>query len=109
MASSRLRMHYCKVIIATSLVWVMVDVFVLMYYTDCSGADGHKCAGQCTVRLSARVVTSVSYSSYSLCWIIQCVHVVTSATVASRSLLGHSVRACCDVSYRSCSLAIGRV
>ena len=48
MASSRLRMHYCKVIIATSLVWVMVDVFVLMYYTDCSGADGHKCAGQCT-------------------------------------------------------------
>ena len=54
MASSRLRMHYCKVIIATSLVWVMVDVFVLMYYTDCSGADGHKCAGQCTGSQRAR-------------------------------------------------------
>lgn len=29
-------MQYCKVIILTSMVWVMVDVFVLMYFTDCT-------------------------------------------------------------------------
>lgn len=36
MSSRRVRMQYCKVIILTSMVWVMVDVFVLMYFTDCT-------------------------------------------------------------------------
>ncbi|KAL5006915.1 hypothetical protein ScPMuIL_015721 [Solemya velum] len=40
---SRLRLQYCKVIIATSLVWFLLDVILLMYYTDCtsltSGSD----------------------------------------------------------------------
>ena len=34
---SRLRLQYCKVIIATSLVWFLLDVVLLMYYTDCTG------------------------------------------------------------------------
>ena len=33
---SRLRLQYCKVVIATSLVWFLVDVFLLMYFTDCT-------------------------------------------------------------------------
>ena len=33
---SRLRLQYCKVIIATSLVWFLLDVLLLMYYTDCT-------------------------------------------------------------------------
>ena len=41
MSSRRVRMQYCKVIILTSMVWVMVDVFVLMYFTDCTtGTSG---------------------------------------------------------------------
>ena len=36
MVSSRLKIQYCKVIIATSLVWFLMDVFLLMYFTDCT-------------------------------------------------------------------------
>ena len=36
MVSSRLKIQYCKVIIATSLVWFLLDVFLLMYFTDCT-------------------------------------------------------------------------
>src|SRR6218665_1259487 len=32
---NRRRFQICKVIIATSLVWFMIDVFLLMYFTDC--------------------------------------------------------------------------
>jgi hypothetical protein len=33
---SRTRLHYCKIILATSLVWFLLDVFILMYFTDCA-------------------------------------------------------------------------
>lgn len=33
---SRVRLHYCKIILATSLVWFLLDVFILMYFTDCA-------------------------------------------------------------------------
>ncbi|XP_013383815.1 polypeptide N-acetylgalactosaminyltransferase 1 [Lingula anatina] len=33
---SRLKLQYCKIVIATSLVWFLLDVFLLMYYTDCT-------------------------------------------------------------------------
>lgn len=33
---SRVRLHYCKIILATSLVWLLLDVFILMYFTDCA-------------------------------------------------------------------------
>ncbi|XP_062600306.1 polypeptide N-acetylgalactosaminyltransferase 1-like isoform X1 [Saccostrea cucullata] len=33
---SRARLHYCKIILATSLVWFLLDVFILMYFTDCA-------------------------------------------------------------------------
>ncbi|XP_067136293.1 polypeptide N-acetylgalactosaminyltransferase 13 [Centruroides vittatus] len=32
---TRIRLHTCKIILATSLVWLMVGVCLLMYYTDC--------------------------------------------------------------------------
>ncbi|GAB6033349.1 hypothetical protein CHUAL_013116 [Chamberlinius hualienensis] len=35
MFHGKLRLHTCKIIIATSLVWFMLDVVLLMYYTDC--------------------------------------------------------------------------
>ncbi|BFY99015.1 hypothetical protein BsWGS_02056 [Bradybaena similaris] len=44
MKMARARFQYCKVIIATSMVWIMFDVFVLMYFTDCT--NGPKCSQQ---------------------------------------------------------------
>ncbi len=35
-------MQTCKIILATSLIWFLIDVILLLYYTDCRGAD---CAG----------------------------------------------------------------
>ncbi|XP_064647389.1 polypeptide N-acetylgalactosaminyltransferase 13-like isoform X2 [Lineus longissimus] len=35
-AMARWRYQYCKVIVATSLVWFLLDVVLLMYYTDCA-------------------------------------------------------------------------
>lgn len=49
----RVRFQYCKVIIATSMVWMMLDVFVLMYFTDCT--DGPRCGPQ-----DARVMKQVT-------------------------------------------------
>lgn len=40
-----MRLQYCKVIILTSMVWVMVDVFVLMYFTDCTTSSVNCRAG----------------------------------------------------------------
>ena len=63
MASARLRLHYCKVILATSLVWVMIDVFVIMYFTDCNGTDGGKCGGQwCSVLHAIARISDVRFA-----------------------------------------------
>jgi hypothetical protein len=35
-------MQTCKIILATSLIWFLIDVVVLIYYTDC-GVNG--CGG----------------------------------------------------------------
>ncbi|XP_068101870.1 polypeptide N-acetylgalactosaminyltransferase 13 isoform X4 [Hyperolius riggenbachi] len=36
------RFIYCKVVLATSLVWVLVDVFLLLYFSECSKCDDRK-------------------------------------------------------------------
>lgn len=33
------RFAYCKVVLATSLVWVMVDMFILLYFSECNKCD----------------------------------------------------------------------
>ncbi|XP_041119027.1 polypeptide N-acetylgalactosaminyltransferase 13 [Polyodon spathula] len=33
---------YCKVVLATSLVWVLVDVFLLLYFSECNKCDDKK-------------------------------------------------------------------
>jgi len=35
MAGGRLRIHYCRLIVATSAVWFIVDVILFVYFTDC--------------------------------------------------------------------------
>ncbi|XP_052474410.1 polypeptide N-acetylgalactosaminyltransferase 1-like [Carassius gibelio] len=33
---------YCKVVLATSLVWVMIDMFILLYFSECNKCDEKK-------------------------------------------------------------------
>uniref|UniRef100_A0A6A7FXF7 Polypeptide N-acetylgalactosaminyltransferase n=3 Tax=Hirondellea gigas TaxID=1518452 RepID=A0A6A7FXF7_9CRUS len=43
--TSRLRMHTCKIVLVTSLIWFVFDVVVIMYYSDCStGSGGWGCS-----------------------------------------------------------------
>ncbi|KAM4698443.1 polypeptide N-acetylgalactosaminyltransferase 13 isoform 1-T1 [Rhinophrynus dorsalis] len=36
------RFLYCKVVLATSLAWVLVDVFLLLYFSECNKCDDRK-------------------------------------------------------------------
>ncbi|GAA6108146.1 polypeptide N-acetylgalactosaminyltransferase 13 isoform X2 [Tachysurus ichikawai] len=36
------RFVYCKVVLTTSLVWVLVDVFLLLYFSECNKCDNRK-------------------------------------------------------------------
>lgn len=39
------RFAYCKVVLATSLVWVMLDMFILLYFSECNKCDDKKPRG----------------------------------------------------------------
>lgn len=43
MFRSKIRIHTCQVILLTSLVWFLVDVMVLMFYSDCINGSGWNC------------------------------------------------------------------
>ncbi|XP_048455299.1 polypeptide N-acetylgalactosaminyltransferase 13 isoform X1 [Rhincodon typus] len=36
------RLAWCKVVLATSLVWVLLDVFLLLYFSECNKCDDKK-------------------------------------------------------------------
>ncbi|KAF4518103.1 hypothetical protein B566_EDAN007804 [Ephemera danica] len=56
MFRTKMRMHTCKVILLTSLAWFLIDVMVLMYYTECVGSG---CASEVTkASKSERLVAS---------------------------------------------------
>lgn len=42
MFRSKIRIHTCRVILLTSLVWFLVDVVVLTFYSDCLGGNCKK-------------------------------------------------------------------
>lgn len=42
MFHGKLRIHTCRVILLTSLVWFVVDVAVLSFYSDCLGGSCKK-------------------------------------------------------------------
>ncbi|XP_013772731.1 polypeptide N-acetylgalactosaminyltransferase 13-like [Limulus polyphemus] len=48
MLRGRIRLHTCKIVLATSLVWFLLGVCLLMYYTECIGTScerGNKLRG----------------------------------------------------------------
>ncbi|XP_064093282.1 polypeptide N-acetylgalactosaminyltransferase 5-like [Macrobrachium nipponense] len=44
--SSRLRVHTCKIVLVTSLVWFVMDVAVIMYNSDCTTGAGWGCGSK---------------------------------------------------------------
>uniref|UniRef100_A0A8C5SFF1 Polypeptide N-acetylgalactosaminyltransferase 1 n=1 Tax=Laticauda laticaudata TaxID=8630 RepID=A0A8C5SFF1_LATLA len=36
---------YCKVVLATSLIWVLLDMFMLLYFSECNKCDEKKDRG----------------------------------------------------------------
>lgn len=51
MFNGKLRVHTCRVILLTSLVWFLVDVVILSFYSDCQGGACKK-AGETDVIIS---------------------------------------------------------
>lgn len=58
------RFVYCKVVLATSLMWVLVDVFLLLYFSECNKCDDKKersllpaLRGECSWRNRCRCMT----------------------------------------------------
>lgn len=43
MFRSKIRIHTCQVILLTSLVWFLLDVMLLMFYSDCMRGTGWGC------------------------------------------------------------------
>ncbi|KAK6617043.1 Polypeptide N-acetylgalactosaminyltransferase 5 [Polyplax serrata] len=43
MFRSKVRIHTCKIILLTSLVWFLVDVIVITFFSDCVGNSGWNC------------------------------------------------------------------
>ena len=37
-ALTRAKLNYCRIILLTSLFWVLVDAFVILYFTDCGAS-----------------------------------------------------------------------
>lgn len=37
-AITRAKLNYCRIILLTSLFWVLVDAFVILYFTDCGAS-----------------------------------------------------------------------
>lgn len=59
MFRTKVRFHTCKVILATSLVWFLIDVVVLTFYSDCVGRGGWGCPEDGSVPTpQAQVATS---------------------------------------------------
>ncbi|XP_046405769.1 polypeptide N-acetylgalactosaminyltransferase 5 isoform X1 [Ischnura elegans] len=51
MFRSKVRIHTCKIIFLTSLVWFLIDVVLLMYYSECVGGNCSTSVGSDTSRL----------------------------------------------------------
>ncbi|XP_066597733.1 polypeptide N-acetylgalactosaminyltransferase 5 isoform X1 [Prorops nasuta] len=62
MFRSKIRIHTCQVILLTSLVWFLVDVMVLMLYSDCIGGSGWGCTEKNMVTEDQQVSHSLPHA-----------------------------------------------
>lgn len=51
----RMRSNTCRIVLLTSLVWVIFDFVLIAHYSDCIGKDGWRCrrAGEYDVEVSS--------------------------------------------------------
>lgn len=43
MFRGKIRTNTCRIIVMTSLVWLLIDVVLIMHYSDCIGNEGWRC------------------------------------------------------------------
>lgn len=60
MFRTKVRFHTCKVILATSLVWFLIDVVVLTFYSDCVGRSGWGCPEEGSVPTPQALIATSS-------------------------------------------------
>lgn len=58
-----LRSTTCRIVLLTSIVWLIVDVVVLMRYSDYFSATGRR-AGEFDVEVSSDIGRSLSYEQF---------------------------------------------
>lgn len=60
MFRGKVRMNTCRVILLTSLVWMLIDVILIMQYSDCIGVNGWRCkrANEYDVEVSVNLIQS---------------------------------------------------
>lgn len=54
----RMRSNTCRIVLLTSLVWVIVDFVLIARYSDCIGRDGWRCRrpGEYDVEVSWKLI-----------------------------------------------------
>lgn len=62
----RMRSNTCRIILLTSLVWVIVDFVLIAHYSDCIGKDGWRCkrSGEYDVEVSTHIYFSYFFNLY---------------------------------------------
>ncbi|XP_077293729.1 polypeptide N-acetylgalactosaminyltransferase 5 isoform X1 [Arctopsyche grandis] len=61
MFRSKIRIHTCRIILLTSLVWLLVDVMLLMFYADCLGSwDCGKKQGEYDVQIASHLESDIN-------------------------------------------------
>ena len=94
------RFAYCKVVLATSLVWVMLDMFILLYFSECNKCDDKKESGlpgregECPRHVDNQR-QGVTHHTHSCCMF------VVRGAVRGRSSRAHIERLHCGSTHKS--------
>lgn len=70
MFRGKVRSNTCRIIIITSLVWLLIDIILIMHYSDCIG-NGWSCKKSNEYDVEVSTVYLIFF--YSMCW-INCLH-----------------------------------
>ena len=63
MSLLRCRRHTCKIIVFTSLIWCILDILILLTYSDCSNGIGFGCVNHKTGKKGSFNAKQVSVTS----------------------------------------------
>lgn len=92
MFHGKLRIHTCRVILLTSLVWFLIDVVILSFYSDCLGGSCKK-TGEYEVIVADALVQSEDYEDPKNNEISQNGDAESSRSVSTVSFLTFTIHA----------------